>query len=140
METRATRRNANATHTSQSIYQERIFFDEFVYNHLPSEEEASIVDDDDEVESTTFEIPLDILLECLNIFGTGGGSAVSASSEAAGKRGGRGRGDDQEDGDARKKAGGALATNWGRGDTTESRMTGMRMTYEGPGYPLTLLL
>ena len=106
----------------------RGFFDEYEY---------SPVDDGDiAVPSTTFEIALDTLLECLNVFGSGGGTILPAPSEKNGKRGWHNKGDD-EDNDDRPNRTGALKTSWNKG---AEKVTMMKMTYQDTGYPLTLIL
>ena len=79
-------------------------------------------------------------MECLNIFGTAGGAPTSKKKKS---------GDDDSDGggaksNARKDKGKARAD-----DSNNSRLdqwfapgkgTGMRMSYAGPGHPLTLLV
>jgi cell cycle checkpoint protein len=105
----------------------RGLFDEYEYNY-PAE------DDEIAVPSTTFEIALDTLVECLNIFGSGGGVIIPAPSEKNGKRGWHNKGDDNDD---RPNRTGALKTSWNKG---AEKVTMMKMTYQDTGYPLTLIL
>ncbi|WWD16204.1 hypothetical protein CI109_100630 [Kwoniella shandongensis] len=88
----------------------------------------------------TFELSLDALLQCLNIFGNAGSSAMS-SGAGGGGRGKRrwagegevgpgGGGDDVEDVGERRRGGG------GGGE----KRTGMRMEWKGLGYDLSILL
>lgn len=82
-----------------------------------------------------FEVQLDVLLECLNIFGTAGGnllpkSGPSESKARAGKsKGGKG-GKDWVD----------LNANRIENYFASSKATALRMSYQGEGWPLTLLL
>ncbi|KAF9505833.1 hypothetical protein BS47DRAFT_1306090, partial [Hydnum rufescens UP504] len=109
----------------------RGLFDEYKYNHLADETEGI------DVPSSTFEIGLDTLLECLNIFGSGGGSAFLAHSEKGGKRGWHNKSDDNEDNEDRPNRTGALKPSWNKG---VEKVTMMKMTYQDTGYPLVLIL
>ena len=94
--------------------------------------------------STAFEIPLNTLMDCLNIFGTAGtlpGSSTKKKKKDA---------DDDDGGGA--FGGGRKDKGKGRADANadNSRLdqwfapakgtTGLRMLYDGRGYPLTLLV
>ncbi|KAK0227976.1 Rad1/Rec1/Rad17 [Armillaria fumosa] len=113
-------------------------FDEYEYN---SESPSSTQDstDDEDAENTAFEVPLNTLIECLNIFGTAGGANYNASGSSRHTRwkkvGHNDDGDDREDDDD----GGRGRIQQFFGGSSEKR-TGMRMSYAGAGYPLTLLL
>ncbi|KAK7037464.1 checkpoint clamp complex protein Rad1 [Paramarasmius palmivorus] len=109
-------------------------FDEYEYHpedqegqsaHNKEDEEV-LEEDPDEQKATAFELPLNTLIECLNIFGTAGGSGDESGDEA--------------DGNGRRRRqganGGSLDQFFGRSD----KRTSMRMTYMGTGYPLTLLI
>ncbi|EJD05934.1 Rad1-domain-containing protein [Fomitiporia mediterranea MF3/22] len=118
-----------------------VLFDEYVYE---PEDENTGSDDDEEGPWTTFSIQLNILLECLNIFGTASGSASSFPS-APRQAWNNNR---PEESDNEEQAGGADGrkkknTN-GKIDSfflrTSGRGTGMRLSYTGPGYPLVLHL
>ncbi|ESK88266.1 cell cycle checkpoint protein rad1 [Moniliophthora roreri MCA 2997] len=118
-------------------------FDEYEYH---SEHEQSQAPKDDEEESreeqevynAAFEIPLNTLIECLNIFGTAGGSGSSSGGKAlqwkppGQEADGSG---DEADGEGRK-TNNTLDHFFGRSE----RRTSMRMTYMGTGHPLTLLI
>ncbi|KAF9048296.1 Rad1-domain-containing protein [Hymenopellis radicata] len=120
-------------------------FDEYEY-HSESEEgsqEKAEADDDDDEDSAAFEIPLNTLIECLNIFGTAGGSNYTGSSGGKFTRWRRVGGEDSDGGDGDDMP----ASNNGRGKGLHNffsggseKRTGMRMSYAGAGYPLTLLL
>ncbi|KAF7985018.1 hypothetical protein HWV62_10018 [Athelia sp. TMB] len=134
-------------------------FDEFTYTHPPSEPHSpsqrqrranlsqdSMVDDqphpdvdDAEKESTAFEIPLNTLIECLNIFGTAGPlpAASAGTTKRKWKRAGEG-GDDMDRDDGNERVRGPMDTFFGGGK--DDKRTGMRMSFQGPGYPLTLLI
>ncbi|KAH7869594.1 Rad1/Rec1/Rad17 [Lentinula edodes] len=125
-------------------------FDEFIYH---AEAEAPEAQGSQRQQQTVneellsaFEIPLNIFLELMNIFGTAGGSATSKpgrfkawrkpgdESEEHESDGGEGDGT-QEEGSSNKKA--KTGQFFGGGS---ERKTGMRLTYIGPGYPLTLIV
>ncbi|KAI9056960.1 Rad1-domain-containing protein [Trametes sanguinea] len=121
-------------------------FDEFIYNPdaaRPSQR-SQPEDEDDELTATAFEIPLGTLMECLNIFGTAG-LAPGASQK---KKKTQGDGDESDGG-----GGGGRANGKGKGRADDApgnttldqwfapgKGTGMRMSYAGPGHPLTLLV
>ncbi|KAJ3759732.1 Rad1/Rec1/Rad17 [Lentinula raphanica] len=123
-------------------------FDEFIYHPETPENKGSQPEQptDEEELVSAFEIPLNNLLELLNIFGTAGGS-VSAKhgrfkawqkpgdelDDDDSDGGGEGEGDQQE-GRANKKKSGQFFSSG------SERKTGMRLTYIGPGYPLTVIV
>ncbi|KDQ59631.1 hypothetical protein JAAARDRAFT_205648 [Jaapia argillacea MUCL 33604] len=91
-----------------------------------------------------FEIQLNTLLECLNIFGTAGQGSLSSHSKGGAKRwrNDDDGGDGDDDGPRNRR---------GRGVNQQSnhidhyfsdtkRGTGMRLTYNGAGHPLILVL
>ncbi|KZV83487.1 Rad1-domain-containing protein [Exidia glandulosa HHB12029] len=81
-----------------------------------------------------FEIPLNVLVEVLNIFGSGFAS-IPSSSQSSVKRLGRGGGDDSDSDDGQGK----IDHYFGKKDK-DAKKTGMRMSYAGEGHPLVLLL
>lgn len=120
-------------------------FDEYSYHSenpasaLPSQDSQN----DEQLDNAAFEIPLNTLIECLNIFGTAGPASMITNSSGKYKKwkkagedsdhdeddeGGRGRGN----GNAR-----GIESYFGGGS---DKRTGMRMSYAGTGYPLTLLI
>ncbi|KAL7283007.1 hypothetical protein ACG7TL_002431 [Trametes sanguinea] len=121
-------------------------FDEFIYNPdaaRPSQR-SQPEDEDDELTATAFEIPLGTLMDCLNIFGTAG-LAPGASQK---KKKSQGDGDESDGGvgGERANAKGKGRADDAPGNTTldqwfaPGKGTGMRMSYAGPGHPLTLLV
>lgn len=116
-------------------------FDEYVYR---SEHPQNGGDDDmrptqftqyQEVDNVAFEVPLNTVIDCLNIFGTAGPAPSGNTKDGGNKRWRkRNEGSDHDSGDE------------GRGRRIEplsavsEKQTGMRMTYTGSGYPLTLLM
>ncbi|KAI0685681.1 Rad1-domain-containing protein [Cerioporus squamosus] len=126
-------------------------FDEFIYNpeaDPPTQDSERSHQERQEGEdtNTAFEIPLNTLMDCLNIFGTAG--AMPGSSSKKKKKGG-----DADDEDAGGGIGGGRKDKGkGRADAAadNSRLdqwfapakgtTGMRMSYAGRGHPLTLLV
>ena len=93
-----------------------------------------------------FEVPLDALLECLNIFGSGAPGGVS---NPGGKSRGRAEAN-SDDENAGRRRGKHVDLNEGSSANgkldryfhpiPESRKTGMSMGYGGKGYPLRFLL
>ncbi|KAJ6620299.1 Rad1/Rec1/Rad17 [Mycena sp. CBHHK59/15] len=130
-------------------------FDEYTYNsELPPAPQNSQNSDTEEEDNAAFEIELNTLLECLNIFGTAGPSTSSMTGGKTGRykrwkktgedsdqdddedsrgRGGRGRHSKENDTSSAKGIDQYFSSNKEKG-------TGMRMTYAGSGYPLTLLI
>ncbi|KAG7453030.1 Rad1-domain-containing protein [Guyanagaster necrorhizus] len=110
-------------------------FDEYEYN---SESPGSTQDSADDEDNAAFEVPLNTLIECLNIFGTAGGTNYNASGGGRHNRWKKvGDNDDGDDGDDDDGGRGKIQQFFG--GSSEKR-TGMRMSYAGAGYPLTLLL
>lgn len=137
-------------------------FDEYVYHaddQPPTSSQNS--DDEGEADNAAFEIPLNILIDCLNIFGTAG-PATSSSGGGTGnykrwRQVDEGNSDDtRDDGDNGGRGGGGGrggrrggggGGGRGAGVTIETylgsgtdKATSMRMSYAGAGYPLTLLM
>jgi cell cycle checkpoint protein len=97
-------------------------------------------EDKDEEPSVAFEIPLNTLIDCLNIFGTAGSFSTSSASSSSNKKRWR-RADDDDDGgfgEEREARRGPI-DNYFSGGKDEKR-TGMRMSFAGAGYPLILLM
>ncbi|KAK0434060.1 Rad1/Rec1/Rad17 [Desarmillaria tabescens] len=113
-------------------------FDEYEYNsESPSNTQDSA--DDEDGANAAFEVPLNTLIECLNIFGTAGGS--NYNTPGGGRHTRWKKVGDNDDGDERDDDddGGRGRIQQFFGGSSEKR-TGMRMSYAGAGYPLTLLL
>jgi cell cycle checkpoint protein len=123
-------------------------FDEYTYTAPPDSRPTTPNADEPtfgpQAQSTTFELPLNALVDCLNIFGT---ASVAATSNASLKRtraeeaevgggggGGRGRGGGKRGGDTDDEGQSKIHQYFGG----EKGTTGLRMRYVGPGYPLTL--
>lgn len=101
------------------------------------------------MDNAAFEIPLNTLIECLNIFGTAGPASTNSSAGKYKKWRKAGDDSDHDDGDEGRARGGRSngANNSGVGARGiesyfggSEKRTGMRMTYAGAGYPLTLLM
>ena len=102
----------------------------------------------EELDNAAFEIPLNTLIECLNIFGTaspmnvmaaisgssGGGGAPSNSKQS---KKWRRVGDGDSDGEGRAGGRGLEAYF---GPSAGEKRTGMRLSYHGASYPLTLIM
>jgi cell cycle checkpoint protein len=102
----------------------------------------------EELDNAAFEIPLNTLIECLNIFGTAG--AMNSMAATSGSSGGGGApsnskqskkwrrvGDGDSDGEGRAGGRGLEAYF---GPNAGEKRTGMRLSYPGAGYPLTLIM
>ncbi|KAF9533557.1 Rad1/Rec1/Rad17 [Crepidotus variabilis] len=101
------------------------------------------LDEDGNLKRAEFEIPLNTLIECLNVFGTASTSNTSSgTSSTKAKKGGtwnranENEGSDDEGGERRR---GAL-DNYFAAAAGQEKRTGMRMSYHGSGYPLTLII
>lgn len=105
-------------------------------------------------DNAAFEIPLNTFVECLNIFGTAGpstGNITAASTNHIGRGVGRGQGagrgrgggggwrDADREEDEREGGGRGRGLDEFFGRTAEGK-TGMRLSYAGSGYPLTLIM
>lgn len=103
-------------------------FDSFTYCPPPSQNASG--EEEPSEEPSCFEISLDALLQCLNIFGNaapGGGSTSSIRIKR--RMAGEVDRDADDPDDSRVSSGGK-----GKG------RTGMRMTWNGPGHDLDVLL
>jgi cell cycle checkpoint protein len=126
-------------------------FDEYTYHPeppraaRPPKSEPSQTDPNasqTEEDNAAFEIPLNTLIECLNIFGTAGAiNAMAAISGAGGASSNskqakkwRRAGDGDSDGEGRVGLEAYFGPNAGE------KRTGMRLSYLGAGYPLTLIM
>ncbi|KAG9098772.1 ssDNA endodeoxyribonuclease [Ceratobasidium sp. 370] len=111
-------------------------FSSFIFNPPPTNPGAS--QDSDSQPAVIFEVQLDVLLECLNIFGTAGGNLMSK----AGGGGSSGEPKTRGKGQGKGKGRDTVDLNVNRLDNyfTSSKATALRMSYQGEGYPLTLLL
>ncbi|TFK46027.1 Rad1-domain-containing protein [Heliocybe sulcata] len=103
-------------------------FDEYEYND-PDFTQSQSQTQSSQATVVPFEIRLNTLIECLNIFGTAG---LSSGSKQQHKKPRNNIGDDDDDSDRD----GPL-DKFFQGNT---KGTGMRMSYAGAGYPLTLIL
>ena len=105
----------------------------------PPSSPADNPDGEQEV-NVAFEIPLNTLIECLNIFGTAGALLNSNAYNEKKERKWRRVDDDDEGGfgEARETRTGPMDNYFSRGK--DEKRTGMRMSFLGAGYPLTLLM
>ena len=127
--------------------------DENDKSYAPDEEDDDEAEKDDYMpENSAFEVPLDTLIECLNIFGTAGSlaGAFSESNNAGrgkararvrgGRQGGmRGNNDDSDPQENDAEEGNARGLDAFFGGKAEKK-TSMRLSYPGSGYPLTLIV
>jgi cell cycle checkpoint protein len=109
-------------------------FDEYAY-HAEDPPTLSSQDSDAAADNTAFEVPLNTLIECLNIFGTAGTASTSATTSGKYKKWKKPGDDSDRDDEGNRRA--DADTYVGGGPEKRTRM---RMTYAGSGYPLTLLL
>lgn len=84
-------------------------------------------------EASCFEISLDALLQCLNIFGNAGAGAGPIPSTGKGKKSRRWAGEGEGGADEE-------STEWRTTRNNRERRTGMRMTWAGEGHPLSIIL
>jgi cell cycle checkpoint protein len=100
----------------------------------------------EELDNAAFEIPLNTLIECLNIFGTAGpinpmaaisGPSGTAPSNSKQAKKWRRVADDDSDGEEGARGRGIEAYF---GPSAGEKRTGMRLSYSGAGYPLTLIM
>ncbi|KAG2020730.1 hypothetical protein CC2G_006038 [Coprinopsis cinerea AmutBmut pab1-1] len=97
-------------------------------------------DEEDNDNNAAFQVHLNILIECLNIFGTAGPVAAPITSSATNFKKWR---RDEDEGDDNHEGG-----RRGGGDNRRleaylggpEKRTSMRLSYPGNGYPLTLLI
>ncbi|KAG6887293.1 hypothetical protein C0995_016373 [Termitomyces sp. Mi166 len=111
-------------------------FDEYSYH---SDVVQSSQESDDAEINVGFEIPLSTLIECLNIFGTAGAPPANAGTKYK-KWKKTGNDSDHDDDDDRGGRGRTGARGLDTYFSGSDKKTGMRLTYAGPGDPLTLLL
>lgn len=125
-------------------------FDEYTYNseqQLNTPSQGSFASEESEILNAAFDINLPTLLECLNILGTAGSAGGSLKPNEKAHRFHRiGEDEDQnehDEGPSRRtgrnggggQASGRLDQYFGSG-----KGTGMRLSYAGSGYPLTLIM
>ncbi|KAF9553821.1 Rad1-domain-containing protein [Agrocybe pediades] len=111
-------------------------------------------------EYPAFEIPLNTLAECLNIFGTAGPVPSNSASRSSGSGGGRGRGKGENGGRRYQRLNEANPENnnneggeegaegengrgidaYFDGKSGKASTTSMRLSYMGDGFPLTLII
>lgn len=127
-------------------------FDEFIYDaDLAAELDPDPPNDDEPnaPKRTIFEVNLQTMIDCLNVFGTASATASSATAAKKHKYAGwdkpdQGGDDDRGEGSSSKgkgNANGSVSRN-GRIDQYMGNGTGtaLKMTYAGPGQPLVLHL
>lgn len=121
-------------------------FDDFKYTPPPQDKEEQPSSQDSEADpGTMFAISLETLLECLNIFGTGGSGISQSSLENRKKKKWKHDSDDSDDGGGRRQH---KRNGIPKGNTTldqffftgGGKKTGMRLSYAGAGHPLVLIL
>jgi cell cycle checkpoint protein len=124
-------------------------FDEYSYrseNPAPTPQSQDS-QNGEQLDNAAFEIPLNTLIECLNIFGTAGPASTNANGTGKYKKWKKTGEDSDHDDENEGGGGGGRGRNGGNARGIESyfaggseKRTGMRMTYAGSGYPLTLLM
>ncbi|KAK2460638.1 hypothetical protein APHAL10511_007108 [Amanita phalloides] len=119
-------------------------FDEYAFLHARCGE-AMDSSQATEIDNMAFEIPLNTVIECLNIFGSAGMSSSAGGSYKAWKTtDGEPENDEGENDNDRNKqrrdgvrSGRGIESYFGGGS---EKRTSMRLSYAGPGYPLTFIL
>jgi cell cycle checkpoint protein len=120
-------------------------FDEYAYRPPPiptssqSQSPHSTPKSAPELATTTFELPLNTLVECLNLFGTAGApnpSNTISKARTTRFRNDHGGDDDEGGGDGDRR--GPMDKLFGAPGSDKS--TGMRLSFAGAGHPLTLLM
>ena len=130
-------------------------FEDFIYNPNASRGVQGTQNTQPELdlpENTAIEIPLNTLVECLNIFGSVGSSSTSSSKENKVRRWRR-MGEDsdheanQTEGlsDRQRRASGGIQANSANNSTIDQffgtdKGTGMRISYVGAGYPVIFMM
>ncbi|CCM05792.1 uncharacterized protein FIBRA_08025 [Fibroporia radiculosa] len=120
-------------------------FNEFNYHPELPQDAGDHDEQEQEVPNISFEIQLQTLIECMNIFGTAGGSAIpsgnkyrrwhqDANSDNENDRG-EGASNRSNNRSNKTPANGRIDQYFGH-----EKGTGMRLTYAGSGFPLTLLI
>ncbi|KIY48327.1 Rad1-domain-containing protein, partial [Fistulina hepatica ATCC 64428] len=113
-------------------------FEEYAFR--PEQDDTALRDgdgEDEDAESETtvvFKVRLSTVLECLDIFGTASGVPPPPSHKRWRKLD-RGDSDPEDEATRRRKVGKGLRHYLGG-----EKRTSMRMSYQGTGYPLTMLL
>ena len=122
-------------------------FDEFIYDADFAEEQNPRPPNDDEDEPdlsrrTIFEVNLQVMIDCLNVFGT---ANASANATNAPKKHKFTKWDTPDGGDEASSSKGKGSTSGSRNGRIDQYMgngsgTALKMTYTGPGHPLVLHL
>lgn len=119
-----------AEHVTATAWIPTNLFDVYTYTAPPTQDDSETPSE----EPSCFEISLDALLQCLNIFGNAG-PTYSVTSSLRTKR--------RMAGDPERETGEDLSTEDTRGSAGSVRSkarTGMRMSWRGPGHDLEVLL
>ena len=120
---------------SATAYVFKNIFDEYTYQPAPLS--PSPTQDSEQPNNVTFEIQINTLIECLNIFGSGGISHPISGTRHKKWRKDDGGNSDGEDDHGNRNAG-PIDKYFGVGGP--EKRTSMRMSYVGIGHPLTLLV
>ncbi|KAJ3570096.1 hypothetical protein NP233_g4621 [Leucocoprinus birnbaumii] len=105
-------------------------FDEYVYNPENTlDGDVMQTSQEEEMESSSFEMPLNTVLDCLNIFGTAASSTGSGSG-GGGKKGWKRQAQDSDRDSGDENEGNRIEP---LNPNASEKHTGMRLTYMGPG-------
>ncbi|KAF5379886.1 hypothetical protein D9757_007177 [Collybiopsis confluens] len=120
-------------------------FDEFAFHpeNPEGQQPSRQAGEEETLYDSAFEIPLNTLLDLLNIFGTASGASSSKSGRFKPLKSHDDESDEQEsnaEGDGEGLQQGGKNKKSKAGGVFSDRKTGMRLTYMGPGYPLTLIV
>ncbi|EMD34396.1 hypothetical protein CERSUDRAFT_140877 [Gelatoporia subvermispora B] len=113
-------------------------FDEYTYQPEALASQELGTPPPDVPTNTAFEVRMSVLLDCLNIFGTAGRSDSAAPKHQKMLR--REDPEPEEDRPARRKGAGSLGNSRIDEFFGAEKGTALRLSYVGPGYPLTLLI
>jgi cell cycle checkpoint protein len=143
---------SNGGYSAGTAYIPINIFDDFIFKPEmvnPENDHLSLSQRSETPDSVIFEVPLDALLECLNIFGS---AAPSGSGTYGNKPRWKSDGNSDDENGPGGRRGGGRTVDLNVGNSTngkldhyfnsapELRKTGMRMGYGGKGYPLSFLL
>ena len=99
--------------------------------------------------TSSLEVPLDVIIECLNVFGTAGTANTIIPKDPAKSRKYKKPGQAGDGGEENERGRGGSARGGSVGKFGNNRLdeffgvkdgTGLRISYAGAGYPLVLLM
>jgi cell cycle checkpoint protein len=123
----------------KEVFEEYAYTPEQLTEPTPSHESQLFGSQSEHIDNAAIEIPLNTVIDAMNVFGTAGVSTSSNTSKYRTWRRADGNSDNErEDGQQnRHRAGNGRLDQYLAGP---EKKTGMRISYRGNGYPITLLL